>query len=98
MASPFRLIHDVSGIGGSAFLAVILKPHLPQHSNSLKKRLTSSIGTGAGSNRDFIYAISKKNCKVFKKFINRDDKVYNRGREKYEELAFQYWCLTPQDN
>ena len=23
-----------------------LKPHLPQHSNSLKKRLTSSIGTG----------------------------------------------------
>lgn len=52
----------------------------------------------AGSNRDFIYAISKKNCKVFKKFINRDDKVYNRGREKYEELAFQYWCLTPQDN
>ena len=52
----------------------------------------------AGSNRDFIYDISKKNCKVFKKFINRDDKVYNRGREKYEELAFQYWCLTPQDN
>ena len=52
----------------------------------------------AGSNRDFIYALSKKNCKVFKKFINRDDKVYNRGREKYEELAFQYWCLTPQDN
>ena len=49
----------------------------------------------AGSNRDFIYAISKKNCKVFKKFINRDDKVYNRG---HEELAFQYWCLTPQDN
>lgn len=50
----------------------------------------------AGSNRDFIYAISKKNCKIFKKFINRDDAIYNRGREKYEELAFQYWCLTPQ--
>ena len=48
----------------------------------------------AGSNRDFIYAISKKNCKVFKKFINRDDEIYNRGREKYEELAFQYWCLN----
>lgn len=43
---PFHLIHDVSGIGGSVFSAVILKPHLPQHSNSLKKRLTSSIGTG----------------------------------------------------
>ncbi|MDO4163978.1 MAG: hypothetical protein Q4D56_06280 [Bacteroides sp.] len=47
----------------------------------------------AGSNRDFIYAISKKNGKVFKKFITRDDEVYRRGREKYEELAFQYWCL-----
>ena len=52
----------------------------------------------AGSNRDFIYAISKKNCKVFKKFINRDDKGGGGGREKYEELAFQYWCLTPLDN
>lgn len=50
----------------------------------------------AGSNRDFIYAISKKNCKIFKKFINRGDEVYNRGREKYEELAFQYWSLTTQ--
>lgn len=48
----------------------------------------------AGSSRDFIYAISKKNCKVFKHFINRDDAVYNRGRAKYEELAFQYWCLN----
>ena len=50
----------------------------------------------AGSDMDFIYAISKKNCLVFKKFIRRDDEVYNRGREKYEELAFQYWCLSPQ--
>ena len=47
----------------------------------------------AGSDKDFIYAISKKNGKVFKKFIRRGDEVYNRGREKYEELAFQYWCL-----
>lgn len=52
----------------------------------------------AGSSRDFIYAISKKNGKVFKKFINRGDAVYRRGREKYEELAFQYWCLCPQNN
>ena len=43
---------------------------------------------------DFIYGISKKNCCVFKKFINRDDAIYKRGREKYEELAFQYWCLN----
>ena len=50
----------------------------------------------AGADMDFIYAVSKNNCKVFKKFIRRGDEVYNRGREKYEELAFQYWCLSPQ--
>lgn len=48
----------------------------------------------AGSNNDFIYAISKKNCMVFKKFIQRGDETYNRGREKYEELAFKYWCMN----
>jgi hypothetical protein len=48
----------------------------------------------AHSDRDFIYAISKKNNRIFKKFIRRDDPVYQRGRDKYEELAFQYWCLN----
>jgi len=48
----------------------------------------------ANSQRDFIYGISKKNNLVFKKFINRGDAIYNRGREKYEELAFHYWCLN----
>lgn len=48
----------------------------------------------AHSDRDFIYAISKKNCRVFKHFINRDDPTYRRGREKYEELAFQYWLFN----
>ena len=48
----------------------------------------------ARSDRDFIYAISKQNGCVFKKFINRGDEIYNRGKEKYEELAFQYWCLN----
>lgn len=48
----------------------------------------------AGSDRDFIYAISKKNQKIFKKFIVRGDETYNRGREKYEELAFQWWCFN----
>ena len=48
----------------------------------------------AHSDRDFIYAISKKNNRVFKHFINRGDATYERGREKYEELAFQYWCLN----
>ncbi len=47
----------------------------------------------ARSDRDFIYAISKKNCRIFKKFIARNDTIYTRGREKYEELAFQYWCF-----
>lgn len=48
----------------------------------------------AGSDRDFIYAISKKNNRIFKHFIRRGDATYRRGREKYEELAFQYWCLN----
>lgn len=48
----------------------------------------------AHSDKDFIYAISKKNCNVFKLFINRGDETYNRGREKYEELAFQYWAFA----
>lgn len=47
-----------------------------------------------GTDRDFIYAISKKNCKVFKKFIERGDAIYRRGKEKYEELAFQYFCFS----
>lgn len=50
----------------------------------------------AHSDRDFIYGISKKNCRIFKKFIHRDDPIYRRGREKYEELAFQYWCFNLQ--
>jgi hypothetical protein len=48
----------------------------------------------AGSKHDFVYAISKKNCKVFKMAITRDDAVYRRGKEKYEELAFRYWMLV----
>lgn len=42
----------------------------------------------AGSQQDFIYAISKKNLKIFKAFIRRDDDTYKRGKEKYDELAF----------
>ena len=48
----------------------------------------------ARSNKDFIYAISKKNCNIFKLFINRGDAIYTRGREKYEDLAFKYWCFA----
>ena len=46
------------------------------------------------TDNDFIYAISKKNNLVFKKFIYRGDEIYKKGREKYEELAFWYWCLN----
>lgn len=45
------------------------------------------------SDYDFIYAISKKNCKVFKYFIQRGDKTYEKGKEKYLDLAFKYWQL-----
>ena len=48
----------------------------------------------AHSDRDFIYGISKRNNKVFKKFIRRGDETYRRGREKYEELAFQWWLFV----
>lgn len=48
----------------------------------------------AHSDSDFIYAISKRNSRIFKKFIKRGDDTYQRGREKYEELAFQYWCFN----
>lgn len=47
----------------------------------------------AGSRQDFIVAISKKNQKIFKSFIKRDDEKYKRGKEKYEELAFKWWML-----
>lgn len=47
----------------------------------------------AGSCQDFIYGISKKNQKVFKAFIRRNDPSYRKGKEKYEELAFRWWML-----
>lgn len=48
----------------------------------------------AGSKQDFIYAISKKNCKIFKHFItNREHPSYVRGKEKYDDLAFKWWQL-----
>lgn len=47
-----------------------------------------------GTARDFVYAISKRTMKVFKVFVTRGDARYRRGREKYEELAFQWWCLN----
>lgn len=48
----------------------------------------------AGSERDFIYAISKHNLCVFKKFICRGDNTYHSGKEKYLDLAFRWWSLN----
>ena len=47
----------------------------------------------AGSKQDFIVAISKKNQQIFKATIKKDDTLYKRGKEKYEELAFKWWML-----
>ena len=48
----------------------------------------------AGSQQDFIYSISKKNCRIFKHFItDRKHPSYIRGKEKYEDLAFKWWQL-----
>lgn len=46
-----------------------------------------------GSQRDFIYAVSKENFKVFKLFITRGDKTYESGYDKYIDLAFKWWML-----
>lgn len=46
-----------------------------------------------GSQQDFIVAISKKNQQIFKVTIKRDDPLYRRGKEKYDELAFKWWLL-----
>ena len=55
--------------------------------------LVHSLDPAMG-NQDFIYAISKKNYKVFFKKIVRDDETYRRGKDKYLELAFQYYIFT----
>ena len=47
----------------------------------------------ARSDRDFIYAVSKRNCRVFRLLVERDEPIYTAGRDKYEELAFQYWLI-----
>lgn len=46
-----------------------------------------------GTNKDMLIGISKKNFKVFKIPINRGDKLYNKGKADYQDLAFKYWYL-----
>ncbi|MDQ7947661.1 MAG: hypothetical protein AAGB30_11200 [Pedobacter sp.] len=47
----------------------------------------------AGTDKDMLIGISKKNCKVFKIAINRGDALYQKGKSEYQELAFKYWQL-----
>jgi len=55
--------------------------------------LTHAINPLFG-NQDFIYAVSKTTNKVFFKKIIRGDETYERGKEKYLELAFKYWLFV----
>ena len=47
----------------------------------------------AGSQRDVLIGISKKNFKVFKISINRDSAFYKDGKEKYLSLAFRWYMM-----
>lgn len=51
----------------------------------------------AGSDKDMLIAVSKKNFKIFKIFIKRGGPFYNQGRGKYEMLAFR-WNLIFNNN
>lgn len=45
----------------------------------------------AGSDKDILIGISKKNFRVFKVPIQRNDARYTRGREKYLDLALRWF-------
>ena len=47
----------------------------------------------AGSDRDVLIGISKVNFKIFKVAIPRAGEIYEKGKEKYSEMAFKHWCL-----
>ncbi len=47
----------------------------------------------AGSDKDVLIGISKKNFKVFRVPIRRGDELYNEGKKKYEHLSYLWWEL-----
>ncbi len=49
--------------------------------------------TLARSDKDCLIGLSKVNFKVFKIPINRGDDFFKSGMEKFEDLAFKWWCL-----
>lgn len=46
-----------------------------------------------GRDVDVLIGISKVNFKIFKRVIRKGDAFYNRGVEKYTELAYKYWAI-----
>ena len=44
-------------------------------------------------NNDILIFISKANHKVFKVPVKRDSEIYRRGKAKYSEMAFRWFCL-----
>jgi hypothetical protein len=54
--------------------------------------------TLAKSDKDCLIGISKENFKVFKVPINRGDDFFKSGMEKFEDLAFKWWCLFENNN
>lgn len=47
----------------------------------------------AGSDRDFLIGVSKKNFKVFKIAITRGDSFYQEGYDEYISLAYRHYLL-----
>lgn len=47
----------------------------------------------AKRNNDILIFISKKNFQVFKVPVKRFGRIFNEGKEKYQELAFRWWYL-----
>lgn len=47
----------------------------------------------AGSDKDVLIGVSKKNFKVFRVPIRRGDELYNEGKKKYQHLAYLWWEL-----
>ncbi len=50
----------------------------------------------SGARRDMIIGISKVNFKVFKIFIEHGDDMWQRGRDKAEELAFKHYMIKQE--
>jgi hypothetical protein len=45
----------------------------------------------SGAERDVIIGISKKNYKVFLVFMKKGDYLWQKGEERLNEIAFNYW-------